>query len=135
MWSNFFDDFITFARDVESESVAIAAMQFFRLLGWAVSSGEKDLPFSERFKALGVEIDCASWKKGHVWFANTERRVKELADTIDEVLRTGRLTKPAALVLRGRMAVRKGTALGTCSSIVLERSHKSRLSIRIGRSR
>ena len=129
LWSNFFDDFITFARDVESESVAIAAVQFFRLLGWAVSSGDKDLPFAEKFKALGVEIDCTSWKKGHVWFANTERRVKELADTIDEVLRSGRLTKQAALVLRGRMQFAKAQLWGRAARLCLSAVNKSRLSI------
>ena len=39
-WSNFFDDFVTRARAGESESVAIVVDQFFKLLGWMVSSGE-----------------------------------------------------------------------------------------------
>ena len=46
IWSNFFDDFITLARLQETELVSIAAQQFFKLLGWAVSSGEKDQPFA-----------------------------------------------------------------------------------------
>ena len=119
VWSNFFDDFITFARAVESESVAIAALQFFRLLGWAVSTGDKDLPFAEKFKALGVEIDCAAWQAGKVYFANTEKRVKELAETIDDVLRTGRLTKQAALVLRGRMQFAKAQLWGRAARLCL----------------
>ena len=39
-WSNFFDDFVTLARAGQSESVAIVVDQFFKLLGWMVSSGE-----------------------------------------------------------------------------------------------
>ena len=119
VWSNFFDDYITFCRAVESDSVAIAALQFFRLLGWAVSSGDKDLPFSERFKALGVEIDCSKWTSGCVSFANTEKRVKELTETIDEVLLAKRLTKQGALVLRGRMQFAKAQLWGRAARLCL----------------
>ena len=119
VWSNFFDDYITFCRAVESDSVAIAALQFFRLLGWAVSSGDKDLPFSERFKALGVEIDCSKWTSGCVSFANTEKRIKELTETIDEVLLAKRLTKQGALVLRGRMQFAKAQLWGRAARLCL----------------
>ena len=88
-WSNFFDDFITFARGQEAELVSVAALQFFKLLGWGVSLGEKDLPFADRFKALGIEIDCTRWQEGIVAFANTEKRTKELIATIDEVEQAG----------------------------------------------
>ena len=37
----------------------IAVSQFFKLLGWATSSGDKDLPFDVKFKALGVEVDLS----------------------------------------------------------------------------
>ena len=63
-WSNFFDDFITLAREPESELVAGVVSQFFKLLGWMVADGEKDVPFSARFKALGVEIDLTAWSSG-----------------------------------------------------------------------
>eukprot|EP00435_Cladocopium_sp_Y103_P066069 s1270_g28.t1 len=64
LWSNFFDDFVTLARKQESETVGIATSQFFRLLGWEISSGDKDLPFAATFKALGVEINLEPWKLG-----------------------------------------------------------------------
>jgi hypothetical protein len=66
LWSSFFDDFITLSRKSEADAMSIASSQFFRLLGWLVSAGEKDLPFSETFKALGVEIDCSAWRNGLV---------------------------------------------------------------------
>ena len=73
-WSNFFDDFITLAREPECDSVSLLVAQFFKLLGWGVSDGEKDLPFSTVFKALGVEIDLTQWRVGRAKFANTEKR-------------------------------------------------------------
>ena len=62
----------------------IAAQQFFKLLGWAVSLGDKDQPFSHKFKALGAEIDCTGWTNGVVSFANTNKRIEELISSLDK---------------------------------------------------
>ena len=118
-WSNFFDDFITFARKQESELVSVAALQFFKLLGCGVSLGDKDLPFAEKFKALGIEIDCTRWQDGVVAFSNTEKRTKELVSTIDAILSTAKLTKQEALVLRGRMQFAKAQLWGRAAKLCL----------------
>ena len=85
----------------------IAVSQFFKLLGWATSSGDKDLPFDVRFKALGVEVDLSEWQSGKAAFRNTAKRVDELVKTITDVLEKGSLTSQAALTLRGRMQFAK----------------------------
>ena len=118
-WSNFFDDFITFARQQETEMVSVAIVQFFKLLGWGLSLGDKDFPFADRFKALGIEIDCTKWLEGIVTFTNTEKRVKELLATIDEILTTRSLSKQAALVLRGRMQFAKAQLWGRSANLCL----------------
>ena len=118
-WSNFFDDFITFARSQEAELVAGAALQFFNLLGWLVSLGEKNLPFCEKFKALGIEVDCGNWIGGRVLFANTEKRVCELVATIESALKRGWLSRQEALVLRGRMQFAKAQMWGRSAKICL----------------
>eukprot|EP00435_Cladocopium_sp_Y103_P032674 s1002_g8.t1 len=46
VWGNFFDDFVTLARDLEATAVDIASSQFLRLLGWEIASGDKNLPFA-----------------------------------------------------------------------------------------
>lgn len=81
--------------------------------------GEKDLPFADRFKALGIEIDCTRWQEGIVAFANTEKRTKELIATIDEVISTNRLSRQAALVLRGRMQFAKAQLWGRSAKLCL----------------
>ena len=118
-WSNFFDDFVTLARASESKMVAIAVDQFFKLLGWAVSAGDKDLPFAKKFKALGVEVDLSSWKDGCVRFANTEQRANELAAKISDILASGKLTSAEALSLRGRMQFANAQIWGRASKLCL----------------
>lgn len=118
-WSNFFDDFITLAREQESESVSVMVLQFFKLLGWAVSDGEKDLPFAQVFKALGVQIDLSLWKEGKAKFANTEKRVSELVGTIEKILGSGNLPAAEALSLRGRMQFAHSQLWGRSSKLCL----------------
>ena len=93
--------------------------QFFKLLGWAVSSGEKDLPFSDRFKALGVEIDLSNWKSGEVSFSNTKSRVVELTETISSVLSSSHLSHQDALSLRGRMQFAHSQLWGRSAKLCL----------------
>ena len=128
-WSSFFDDFVTFCRRSESDLVAGVIVQFFKLLGWQVSSGDKDLPFSFEFKALGVEISLADCQLGFVVFRNTAKRVQELVSTISELLERGRMTQPEALSLRGRMQFAKaqiwGRAARICLNVVTEHAYSS----------
>ena len=65
VWSSFFDDFVTLARKDEAAALDLAIAQFFKLLGWATSSVDKDLPFDTKFRALGVEVDLGEWQCGH----------------------------------------------------------------------
>ena len=118
-WSNFFDDFITLARAGETELVSIVAQQFFKLLGWAISLGDKDQPFDEKFKALGVEIDCSRWHEGVVSFANTKKRVDELVAFIEKVLEANNMSVQTALVLQGRMQFAKAQIWGRAAKLCL----------------
>ena len=118
-WSNFFDDFVTFSRSSESELVAGVIIQFFRLLGWQVSSGDKDLPFALEFKALGIEVSLTDCLTGSIFFKNTDKRVKELVCTITESLEKGKMTQAEALSLRGRMQFAKAQIWGRAARICL----------------
>ena len=129
IWSSFFDDFVTFCRHSEADLVAGVIVQFFKLLGWQVSSGDKDLPFAREFKALGVEISLADCQLGFVLFKNTTKRVQELVNTISELLDRGRMTQAEALSLRGRMQFAKaqiwGRAARICLNVVTEHAYGS----------
>ena len=120
-WTNFFDDFITSARRAESESLSVMVNKFFKLVGWTVSSGEKDLPFSEKFKALGVEIDLTvtAWGSGEARFSNTPQRIAELTETISRVLESRKLPPQEALSLRGRMQFAHSQLWGRSAKLCL----------------
>ena len=92
----------------------------FDLLGWRVSGGDKDLPFSDFFKALGVQISLDNWTKGIVLMQNTEKRILELSGCIDKALREGTLSSAAALSLRGRMQFANSQVWGRASKICLK---------------
>ena len=118
-WSSFFDDFITLCRRCEVASMEIATEQFFRLLGWMVSEGDKSLPFASSFKALGVEIDCSQWMAGFVLFRNTQKRINKLKATMEQAISAKKLSPKCALVLRGRMQFAKSQIWGRSAKLCL----------------
>ena len=66
-WTNFFDDFLTFADHLESTSIPETVHCLFRLLGWRFAEGgAKASPFNKIFCALGVNIDVESVASGEV---------------------------------------------------------------------
>ena len=77
VWTSFFDDFICVCRPEDASSTDLAVRHFFGTFGWELSSDpEKDLPFSERFSALGVSIDLAMCPEGRFTIGNTEARIR-----------------------------------------------------------
>lgn len=77
VWSFFFDDYITLCKQGEESLVEGVVYQFFKLLGWNISSGDKDLSFLDVFRALGVDISFKLWIDGRLFFQNTEERIHE----------------------------------------------------------
>jgi len=92
VWSNFYDDFITFAAEDCAKNTHETVDLFFKVLGWKYAEeGEKSGEFSTSFNALGIEIDMSNFSSGFAEFKNTEKRVVELVDYIDKALTTGTL--------------------------------------------
>eukprot|EP00438_Fugacium_kawagutii_P023706 Skav228033 [mRNA] locus=scaffold1188:5424:7796:+ [translate_table: standard] len=118
-WSSFFDDYITFCRECEAAVVDGVVSQFFKLLGWLVSAGDKDMPFASEFKALGVEISLTECHLGFVVFRNTAKRIKELVDTITSLLDRDAMSHQEALSLRGRMQFAKAQIWGRSARLCL----------------
>ena len=68
---------------------------FFHLLGWTFAeTGSKAVEFDTMCKALGVNIDVSSMRRGTVLIDNTEARKKELGDFIEKVVST---RKPSSI--------------------------------------
>ena len=84
--------------------------------GWDLSKDEsKDLPFSETFRALGVEFSLTRQDEGIVLVANTPERKEELTSVIDGTLTSGQLDAKEAESLRSRLLFAEGQIFGRCA--------------------
>lgn len=84
-----------------------------------MSGGEKDRQFCADFKALGVQISFAMWDKRIALVSNTEKRVEELMQSISKILAEGRMSKPVALSLCGRMQFVNSQVWGRANKLCL----------------
>ena len=66
-------------------------------------SKEKLIPFDSVCKVLGVKFDLSLAEEGLVSVVNTEDRVRELIEEIDNSLFAGKLRKKDGERLRGRL--------------------------------
>ncbi|CAE7371425.1 unnamed protein product, partial [Symbiodinium sp. CCMP2456] len=121
IWSVFFDDFVTVARETDVRHTESAATALFRLLGWDYDDcGIKAVYFDVIFRALGVSFDLSSASRGDVGISNTESRIAELCQSIGEILDSRSLTRAAALRLRGRMQFCDSFLFGRASRLCLQ---------------
>eukprot|EP00434_Breviolum_minutum_P011523 symbB.v1.2.010159.t3/scaffold660.1/size175713/16 len=101
-WSVYFDDFICVEYSSLSRLTDMCICNFFNLLGWETSD-DKDSVFSSVAKFLGLEIDLSSVRLGCFTMQNTQKRRTEIADSIDVILKSGKLPRKEAASLRGRL--------------------------------
>ena len=130
-WTNFFDDFVTIADEVEAHSLTETVHCLFCLLGWRFAEGgSKAPPFDKAFSALGVDIDVSGMANGEVKIDNTASRKKDLCETIEACLKTNKLSRHDALKLRGRMQFTAGQVYGrvakTCLGHVTMHAYSTR---------
>ena len=121
MWTNFYDDFVTFSWEADSERTSASIELLFDLLGWDFAcDGEKALAFDHFFGALGIHVGLTNFDRGFVEFSNTEKRKQELKDLISSILEAGVLSLPDALKLRGRLQFAEGQLFGRIGKLCLK---------------
>ena len=119
-WTNFLDDFVTIADQLEASNITETIHCLFRLLGWKFAEGgAKAPPFNKTFCALGVNIDVEGMASGEVKIDNTSSRKQDLCETIDACLERNRLSRHDALRLRGRMQFTAGQVCGRVAKTLL----------------
>ena len=120
VWSNFYDDFITFSTDELTANTDQTVDLFFKSLGWKYATdGDKSSEFSTKFSALGIEVDLTNFSQGFVEFKNTSKRVLELCGYIDKALTDGELKLLDSQKLRGRMQFADGQLFGRLGRLCL----------------
>eukprot|EP00435_Cladocopium_sp_Y103_P004485 s3451_g1.t1 len=121
MWSNFYDDFVTFSWSEDASRTAESVELLFDLLGWQFArEGEKALPFGPEFGALGIHIDLSNFSRGFAEFSNTSKRKEELCSLIRKILDLKTLSHAEALKLRGRLQFADGQLFGRVGKLCLK---------------
>ena len=121
MWSVFFDDYVVFSQEGHVNNTESTVELLFKLLGWKFATdGDKAESFNDEFAALGVRINLVDAHLGKVNFINTEKRIKELSDTIGDLIGKGRMTVLEAQKLRGRMQFADGQVFGRLGKLCMK---------------
>ena len=84
-------------------------------------SGKKAVPFSHRFKMLGLLlVNTENPSHGSVTIMRTDERKHELAATMQLVLQAGTLSPKEAEKLRGRMVFFEGYTFGRVANAAVK---------------
>eukprot|EP00435_Cladocopium_sp_Y103_P060244 s575_g22.t1 len=101
-WSSYFDDFLSLAEAGMERHTDMVITFLFSTLGWRLAT-EKLVDFDSVCKVLGVKLDLSEAHLGTTTVMNTPERVDELIADIDQILRSGMLTRREGERLRGRL--------------------------------
>ena len=113
MWSCYFDDFVVLDRPHQVDKTHECIDMFFRLLGWQYATeGNKAESFSDKFAALGVQVNLSESHLGRCLLENTDKRKAELSASLQSVLDKGTVSVLEAQKLRGRMQFSDGQIFG-----------------------
>ena len=93
-WTNYFDDFVTFAKTDEVASVPGSIKFVFEALGWLFAEDG----------TLGVQINVENMHCGVVTIDNTAGRKSDLLQLLDDVISSKKLSRIDALRRRLQFA-------------------------------
>ena len=111
-WTNYFDDFVTFAKADEVASVT-GSIKFVVKAGWLFAEdGDKAPDFSHRVSALGVQINVENMHCGVVTLDNTAGQKSDPPHLLDDVIASKKLNRIDALRLRGGLQFAAGQFAG-----------------------
>ena len=122
MNTNFYDDFVLVSRAETQDSAKHAMELVFLLTGWEFArEGKKKTEFSTLCRALGVVFDFSLSSERKLMIENTEQRKQELKELLQAALDRGTLTRPEALVLRGKLGFADSFVHGRLGILVLSK--------------
>ena len=121
MWSAFYDDYTLLSRTELESNSSWACETLLKLLGMEYATeGHKCLPFSDKFRTLGLEIDSSGFAGGRVLVGHTENRREELHGQLDAFLRDNAMSAKDAERLRGRMIFFEGYTFGRVANAAVK---------------
>ena len=121
LWSAFYDDYTLLSRSELENSSSWSCESLFDLLGMRYATeGHKCLPFSSKFKTLGLELDTSNFSEGQVAVGHTQSRRDELHEYMGTVLKEDLLSSKEAERLRGRMIFFEGYTFGRVANTAVK---------------
>lgn len=111
LWTSYFDDFFSVAERETSRHTDFVDSAVFSILGWKLSLG-KLVDYDTVCKVLGVQFDLNMSGCGMSFVCNTDDRVEELCDALDQIITSGKLKRSEGKRLRGRLQFACGQLFG-----------------------
>ena len=111
MWSSYFDDFYSVEEVSLSRHTDMVISALFGILGWKLSS-DKLILYGTVCKVLGVEFFLRMASEGLSFVCNTDERVSELCEHLDNIISSRQLRKSDGERLRGRLQFACGQLFG-----------------------
>ena len=119
--SCYFDDYILTATPQLAENTEASMTILLTMLGWAFDrTGPKSDSFSHMVQALGVVFHLTDSVHGMINISNTDKRLTEILELLDETLERNTLTVKQAQVLRGRLAFSDAFIFGRAGKSALQ---------------
>ena len=119
--SCYFDDFVAFATPRLCGNSQAVLCLMLDLFGWRFDKeGPKSDSFSDSVAALGVVFDLSRTMDGSLQVHNTEKRIEDTTQYVDEILQSGALSKKGAWTLRGRLAFCDAFIFGRVGKVALQ---------------
>ena len=115
IWTSYFDDFWCMSPPNLSPSAGAIAELIF-----GAKEGAKHVSFSQVVSVLGISIDLSHSKDGRCLFANTEKRISELKQSLSKCLEEGTLSKAMSLQLRGRLGFCESQTFGRVGNLAMK---------------
>ena len=117
---NFYDDYPMIEPATTAKLARTVSETFFKILGWDIAEGQKSLPFSHTFDALGISVQLEELHKGSFRFALKPSRTEELLATANEILETGRLSRADCQSLVGKLLFARGQMSSTAIRSIID---------------
>ena len=118
----YFDDFPTVSPSGSAALASKCMSVFLNLLGWDHAQvGAKAVDFAEEFSALGVTIQLNSLHSGSFVLANKPSRIEKIVKMLDDVSRSGALSRAQAAEIQGHLNFASGFFLSKALKFLLGR--------------
>ena len=108
----YYDDFTLFSSEELRNSTSATVDIMFSLFFDFDRDGDKAQDLRTTFRALGVQFSCLEDEDRTVLVSNTEERLEDAVEKLQEIIESGSLTPKLWAKMRGRLGFMSGQIAG-----------------------